>query len=45
MRHLYDLVAESLHRNAGIQLHQGKTRVWNRSGTVPDNVDSLGEEV
>ena len=45
VRHLYDLVSESLHRNAGIQLHQGKTRVWNRSGTVPDNVDSLGEEV
>ena len=24
---------------------RGKTCVWNRSGTVPDNVDSLGEEV
>ena len=44
-RHLYDLLAESLHGNAGIQLHQGKTRVWNRSGTVPENVDSMGEEV
>ena len=45
VRHLYDLVAESLFRHAGIQRHQGKTRFWNRSGTVPDNVDSLGEEV
>ena len=42
VRHLFDL---ALHRNVGIQLHQGKTCVWNRSGTVPENVDSLVEEV
>ena len=38
VRHLYDFVAESLQRNAHIQLHHGKTRVWN-------NVDSLEREV
>ena len=45
VRFLFDLLAEALMRHAGIQLHQGKTRVWNRSGTLPDDVDTLGDEV
>ena len=32
-------------RHAAIQLHQGKTRVWNRSGTLPVDVNTLGDEV
>ena len=32
-------------RHAGIQLHQGKTRVWNRSGTLLEDVKTLGDEV
>ena len=45
VRFLFDLLAEALMRHAGIQLHQGKTRVWNRSGTLPDDIDTLGDEV
>ena len=28
---IYDTLAERLFRVAGIRLHQGKTRVWNRA--------------
>ena len=42
---LYDLLAAALARVAGIQLHQGKTRAWNRAGVIPDNIDQLGPEV
>ena len=42
---LYDLFAAALARVAGIQLHQGKTRAWNRAGVIPDNIDQLGPEV
>ena len=30
---------------AGIQLHAGKGRVWNRAGHCPKEVEELGEEV
>ena len=30
---------------AGIRLHDGKTRVWNRSGTCPEEMEALGPEV
>ena len=30
---------------AGIQLHSGKTRVWNRDGTCPAGVEELVDEV
>ena len=46
---LYDLLATTLHRVAGIQrgiqLHQGKTSVWNKAGIPPQNVEDLGPEV
>ena len=45
VRFLFNLLAEALGRVAGIQLHEGKTRVWNRSQTQPDNIDELGPEV
>ena len=45
VRPLFDLLAEALMRHAGIQLHQGKTRVWNRSGTLLVDVNTLGDEV
>ena len=45
VRVLFDLLAESLIRVDGIRLHDGKTRVWNASGTVPDNVEELGPAV
>ena len=35
VRFLYDLLAAALARVAGIQLHQGKTRAWNRAGCHP----------
>ena len=34
-----------LERVAGIQLHQGKTKVWNKSGTPPEDVRTLGRHV
>ena len=45
VRVLFDFLAESLIRVSGIRLHDGKTRVWNASGTVPDNVEELGPAV
>ena len=44
-RTIYNLVQDRLHTMAGIQLHQGKTRVWNREGTCPADLEDLGEEV
>ena len=44
-RNVYNLLAEHLWRVAGIQLHTGKTRLWNKSGISPPNVEDLGEQV
>ena len=44
-RGAYNLLGEQLLAGAGIQLHTGKTRVWNRGGTCPPDVVDLGEEV
>ena len=41
---LYKLLSETLARVAGIRLHQGKTKVWNKAGTAPENVQELGPE-
>ena len=41
---LFKVLRESLDRVAGIRLHEGKTKVWNRSGTAPEDVEELGEE-
>ena len=40
-----DTLAECLFRVAGIRLHQGKTRVWNRGGVQPADVALLGPDV
>ena len=45
VRFLYNHLAEGLVRVAGIKLHEGKTRVWNRSQDVFPNVEELGPEV
>ena len=39
------LVQDRLHTMAGIQLHQGKTRVWIGEGTCLANCEGFGEEV
>ena len=41
---IHDKLADCLLRVAGIHLHQGKTRVWNKSGVPPDDVQQLGAE-
>ena len=45
VKFLCDLLAAALARVAGIQLHQGKTRAWNRAGVIPNNIDQFGPEV
>ena len=35
---------KSLFTVAGIRLHQGKTKAWNRGGVVPEDGDRLGPE-
>ena len=42
---IYNILADALGRVDGIQLHEGKTRVWNRFQTQPDNINDLGPEV
>ena len=41
---IHDELARCLFRVAGIPLHQGKTRVWNKAGVPPDDVHILGDE-
>ena len=41
----YIMLANRLETIAGIQLHEGKTRVWNRAGVCSDGVVGLGPEV
>ena len=42
---LHKVLADSLLRNAGIRLLQGKTRTWNQAGVIPENVEALGPDV
>ena len=44
-RTLYDSLGTKLHAQAGIRLHTGKTRVWNRASLCPAGVVELGPEV
>ena len=44
-RTVFNLAAEKLGAGAGIELHAGKTRVWNKAGECPPNVVELGDEV
>ena len=41
---LYDELARCLFRVAGIHLHRGKTRVWNKASIQPEDVHILGPE-
>ena len=40
-----NILEKQLWTRAGIQLHTGKTRVWNREGTCPPGIEELGDEV
>ena len=44
-RAIFNLVAEKLGEGAGVELHAGKTRVWNRAGDCPPDMEELGPEV
>ena len=44
-RFLYDLLAKRLHALAGIEFHEGKTRVWNQAGECPFGMAALGDDV
>ena len=43
IRKIYDLLAKHLDEHANIKLNAGKTRTWNRTGTLPEGMDTLGE--
>ena len=38
---LYKLLSEVFASEAGIRLHQGKTKVWNQAGSAPEDVQEL----
>ena len=44
-RAIFNLVAEKLGEGAGVELHAGKTRVWNRACDCPPDMEELGPEV
>ena len=35
------IVSEELHNRAHIEVHHGKTQVWNRSGVLPSGIEAL----
>ena len=45
IRFINNLLGARLHEGAGIQLHEGKTRTWNRGGLCPEEMQELGPEV
>ena len=44
MEPLYKVLEEAMLRIAGIRLHQGKTRTWNKAGVVPNDIRNVGVE-
>ena len=44
VRTVYDWLSDAFGRIAGIELHSGKTRVWNRGGEMPPRIADLGGE-
>ncbi len=44
VRAIYNMLGHALRRVAGIELHNGKTRVWNRRGIEPPDFSDLGGE-
>ena len=45
VRTVFNLLSVKLFDGAGIRLHGGKTRVWNKAGICPPNMGDLGPEV
>ena len=45
VRPLFNILGAALQREAGISLHIGTTRVWNRGGIVSENVEEMGPDV
>ena len=45
VRPIYDLLGVTLFDRAGIRLHTGKTRTWNRAGQRPPDMEDLGPDV
>ena len=41
---LFEILSESMFTVAGIRLHQGKTKAWNRAGAIPEDGARLGAE-
>ena len=44
VRAVFDMLARELSEHVGIQLNEGKTRVWNRAGVRPPHMEDLGPE-
>ena len=44
-RDVHDLLAHNLFQYAGIRLHAGKTRTWNRAGEIPERMEEFGEDL
>ena len=42
---LYKLLKDTLKNNTGLDLNEGKTRVYNKSGKAPEGVQELGPDV
>ena len=45
VKQLYLLLKDTLKNNTGLDLNEGKTRVYNQSGTEPEGVRELGAQV
>ena len=45
VRSIFNLLGDRLSTMAGIRLHEGKTRVWNKAGECPEEIAELGPEV
>ena len=43
VRQVFNMMQEALGRRAGIRLHLGKTRAWNKGGVKPDGLDDLAD--
>ena len=42
VRSIFNLLGDRLSTMAGIRLHEGKTRVWNKAGECPEEIAELG---
>ena len=45
VRFIYNLLGARFNAEAGIELHEGKTRTWNRRGVCPEAMQELGPDV